>query len=81
MALGEKPFRAKQLQRWIHQFGQAEFENMSDLSKDLRTKLTSHALVQAPSVMGDSTATDGTRKWLLSVGAANGIETGGQSLT
>jgi 23S rRNA (adenine2503-C2)-methyltransferase len=73
--IGEKPFRARQVMRWIHQFGQAEFENMSDLSKDLRTKLLSSALVQAPSVMADSTATDGTRKWLLSVGAANGIET------
>ncbi len=73
--IGEKPFRARQVMRWIHQFGQAEFENMSDLSKDLRTKLISSALVQAPSVMADSTAIDGTRKWLLSVGAANGIET------
>ena len=73
--IGEKPFRARQVMRWIHQFGQAEFENMSDLSKDLRTKLISSALVRAPSVMADSTATDGTRKWLLSVGAANGIET------
>jgi 23S rRNA (adenine2503-C2)-methyltransferase len=73
--IGEKPFRARQVMRWIHQFGQAEFENMSDLSKDLRTKLISSALVQAPSVVADSTATDGTRKWLLSVGAANGIET------
>ena len=73
--IGEKPFRARQVMRWIHQFGQAEFENMSDLSKDLRTKLISSALVRAPSVVADSTATDGTRKWLLSVGAANGIET------
>ena len=73
--IGEKPFRARQVLRWIHQFGQAEFENMSDLSKDLRTKLIASALVQAPSVMADSTASDGTRKWLLSVGAANGIET------
>jgi 23S rRNA (adenine2503-C2)-methyltransferase len=48
---------------------------MSDLSKDLRAKLVSSAIVQAPSVMADSTAADGTRKWLLSVGAANGIET------
>ena len=73
--IGEKPFRARQVMRWIHQFGQAEFENMSDLSKDLRTKLISSASVQAPSVMADTTATDGTRKWLLAVGAANGIET------
>ena len=73
--IGEKPFRARQVMRWIHQFGQSEFDSMSDLSKDLRAKLVSGAMVQAPAVMADSTATDGTRKWLLSVGAANGIET------
>ena len=73
--IGEKPFRARQVMRWIHQFGQSAFEDMSDLSKDLRAKLVVSAIVQAPSVMADSTATDGTRKWLLSVGAANGIET------
>lgn len=74
--IGEKPFRARQVMRWIHRFGQAEVESMSDLSKDLRAKLVAAgALVQAPSVMTDSTAFDGTRKWLLGVGAANGIET------
>jgi 23S rRNA (adenine2503-C2)-methyltransferase len=73
--IGEKPFRARQVMRWIHQFGQSDIEGMSDLSKSLRAKLVSGATVQAPSVMADSTAMDGTRKWLLSVGAANGIET------
>ena len=73
--IGEKPFRARQVMRWIHQFGQSEFESMSDLSKGLRAKLVAGATVQAPSVMSDSTAADGTRKWLLSVGSANGIET------
>ena len=73
--IGEKPFHARQVMRWIHQFGQSEFDRMSDLSKDLRAKLVSGAMVQAPSVMTDSTAIDGTRKWLLAVGAANGIET------
>ena len=73
--IGEKAFRARQVMRWIHQFGQSEFAAMSDLSKDLRAKLIAGAMVQAPSVMADWTAIDGTRKWLLSVGAANGIET------
>ncbi len=73
--IGEKPFRARQVMRWIHQFGHAEFESMSDLPKDLRSKLVRGAMVQSPSVVTDSTAIDGTRKWLLSVGAANGIET------
>ena len=46
--IGEKPFRARQVMRWIHQFGQSEFESMSDLSKGLRAKLVSGATVQAP---------------------------------
>jgi len=73
--LGEKPFRARQLLRWIHHFGESDFERMSDLAKTLRTKLAEHAVVEVPAVLADSTASDGTRKWLLSVGAGNGIET------
>jgi 23S rRNA (adenine2503-C2)-methyltransferase len=61
--------------RWIHQFGEAEFGRMSDLAKELRAKLDGCAVVEPPSVMSESTATDGTRKWLLSVGTGNGIET------
>ena len=48
---------------------------MSDLAKDLRAKLDGCAVVEPPPVMSESTATDGTRKWLLSVGTGNGIET------
>ncbi|HEY5929051.1 MAG TPA: 23S rRNA (adenine(2503)-C(2))-methyltransferase RlmN [Burkholderiales bacterium] len=73
--IGEKPFRARQVMRWIHQYGEADFAAMSDLSKGLRGKLVETATVTAPQVLADSTAADGTRKWLLSVGAANGIET------
>ncbi|HVY07527.1 MAG TPA: 23S rRNA (adenine(2503)-C(2))-methyltransferase RlmN [Burkholderiales bacterium] len=72
--IGEKPFRAKQVMKWIHRFGHADFDGMSDLSKGLREKLAVAARVQAPGVMADSTAADGTRKWLLSVGTLNGIE-------
>jgi 23S rRNA (adenine2503-C2)-methyltransferase len=73
--IGEKPFRARQVMRWIHRFGEADFERMSDLAKDLRANLAGCAVVEPPSVMSDTTATDGTRKWLLSVGTGNGIET------
>ncbi|HEY4540836.1 MAG TPA: 23S rRNA (adenine(2503)-C(2))-methyltransferase RlmN [Noviherbaspirillum sp.] len=73
--LGEKPFRAKQLQRWIHQFGVADFDAMSDLAKSLREKLKSRAQVVAPSIISDHTSTDGTRKWLLDVGQGNAVET------
>lgn len=72
--IGEKPFRAKQLLRWIHQFGKADFAEMSDLAKVLREKLSVVAVIEAPKVMRDHVAADGTRKWLLSVGTGNGIE-------
>ncbi|MDO9193856.1 MAG: 23S rRNA (adenine(2503)-C(2))-methyltransferase RlmN [Undibacterium sp.] len=73
--LGEKPFRAKQLQRWIHQFGASNFEEMSDLAKSLRDKLSIRAFIAAPAVISDHISLDGTRKWLLDVGQGNAIET------
>ena len=73
--LGEKPFRARQLMRWIHQFGVDDFEAMTDLSKASREVMKRVASVSAPAVARDTTAADGTRKWLLDVGAGNAIET------
>ena len=73
--LGEKPFRAKQLQRWIHQFGASDFESMTDLAKSLRDKLATRAIIAAPAVISDHTSSDGTRKWLVDVGQGNAVET------
>ena len=73
--LGEKPFRAKQLQRWIHQFGASNFDEMTDLAKSLREKLSGRAFIAAPAVVSDHISSDGTRKWLLDVGQGNAIET------
>jgi 23S rRNA (adenine2503-C2)-methyltransferase len=74
-SLGEKPFRARQLARWIHRRGAADFSAMSDLAKSLRGKLEGVAQISAPPVIRDSASTDGTRKWLLDVGQGNAIET------
>jgi 23S rRNA (adenine2503-C2)-methyltransferase len=73
--LGEKPFRAKQLQRWIHQFGVSNFDDMTDLAKSLREKLKTRATVTAPGIISDHTSSDGTRKWLVDVGNGNAVET------
>lgn len=73
--LGEKPFRARQLQRWVHQFGVSDFDAMTDLAKSLRDKLKIHACVTVPSIISDHTSTDGTRKWLIDVGNGNAVET------
>jgi len=71
---GEKPFRARQVLQWIHQRGESDFARMSDLAKALREKLASVARVDAPVIVGDTTAEDGTRKWLLKVDDANAVE-------
>jgi len=73
-SLGEKPFRARQVLRWVHQSGEGDFARMSDLAKDLRAKLGHAARIEAPRIVGDSIAADGTRKWLLKVDGANAVD-------
>ena len=75
VSLGEKPYRAKQLLRWIHQTGADDFGAMTDIAKSLREHLAETATICAPAVRRDTTAGDGTRKWLLDVGTGNAIET------
>jgi 23S rRNA (adenine2503-C2)-methyltransferase len=72
--LGEKPFRARQLLRWIHQAGVDDFSAMTDMAKPLRERLAQSATIAVPRVLRDTTAADGTRKWLLDVGTGNAIE-------
>ena len=72
---GEKPFRAKQVFRWIHQRGVADFDAMTDLAKSLREKLKGIAEVKPPAILSEHRSADGTVKWLFDVGVGNGIET------
>jgi len=72
---GQKPFRARQLLRWIHQRGVADFDAMTDLAQDFRRVLAERACIEAPAVLADHESADGTRKWLLDVGSGNAVET------
>ncbi|MEY3419537.1 MAG: Dual-specificity methyltransferase RlmN, partial [Pseudomonadota bacterium] len=72
--LNEKPFRAKQLMQWIHQRGVSDINDMSDLAKSFRATLLDKAQVLSLPVIKDEHAADGTRKWLLDVGAGNAVE-------
>jgi 23S rRNA (adenine2503-C2)-methyltransferase len=72
--LDEKPFRAKQLMRWIHQRGVSDVDQMSDLAKTFRTQLQDLVEIKSLPVISDQTASDGTRKWLLDVGEGNAVE-------
>jgi len=71
---GEKPFRARQVLRWIYKAGESDFDAMSDLAVSLREKLKQIACVQTPSVVREELSDDGTRKWLLDMGTGNAVE-------
>lgn len=73
--VGEKPFRARQVLRWVHKSGEADFDAMSDLALALRDRLKETAFIAAPKVMREELSEDGTRKWLLDVGTGNAVET------
>ncbi|MCJ9710703.1 23S rRNA (adenine(2503)-C(2))-methyltransferase RlmN, partial [Bordetella hinzii] len=72
---GGKPFRARQLQRWIHQRGVDSFDAMTDLARDFRAQLAQRCVIEALRVNIEQRSTDGTRKWLFDVGQGNAIET------
>lgn len=74
-SMGEKPFRAKQVMRWMHHFGVHDVEQMTDIAKALREKLKAQAEIVLPTVQLEKVSDDGTRKWLIGADAANSIET------
>jgi 23S rRNA (adenine2503-C2)-methyltransferase len=63
--LGEKPFRARQLLQWIHQYRVTDFAEMTNLSKALRQKLSESAEITLPEVLHEHLSSDGTRKWIV----------------
>jgi 23S rRNA (adenine2503-C2)-methyltransferase len=73
-ALGEKPFRATQLFRWVHRQGEADFSAMTDLAKSLREALPGRALVAPLPVLSEQLAGDGCVKWLFDVGRGDAVE-------
>jgi len=72
---GEKSFRASQVLQWIHQYGVERFEDMTNLSKALRERLSEEAEIRAPEIAADQVAADGVRKWLLRLADGNCVET------
>ena len=71
---GEKPFRARQVARWVHQRFAHDVDAMTDLAKSLRASLEGEVEIRAPRVLRDTIANDGTRKWLLDAGQGNAVE-------
>ncbi len=71
---GEKSFRARQVSHWVHQRFTDDVSGMTDLAKPLRDRVAADAWIKGPQVLRDSTASDGTRKWLLDAGNGNAVE-------
>lgn len=72
--LGEKPFRAVQIMKWIHQRGVLDFDAMTDISKSLREKLRDCAEVRPPEIVDEFVSSDGSRKWIVAVNSGSRVE-------
>jgi 23S rRNA (adenine2503-C2)-methyltransferase len=73
-AWGEKPFRARQLMQWVYQRGVLDFAEMTDISRGLRERLAEQCDLELPRIETEQRSADGTIKWLLNMGASQGIE-------
>lgn len=72
--MGEKPFRANQVLKWIHQAGVSDLDQMTNLSKTLRAKLQDVVCIESPEIKHEQISQDGTRKWLLEIDGGNSVE-------
>lgn len=72
--LNEKPFRAGQVMKWIHQRGVTDIDLMSDLSKSLRQKLCNIAEIKLPHILEEFSSSDGSRKWIVDVASGSQVE-------
>ena len=73
-SLKEKPYRARQMLKWVHQHKCLDFEAMTDMSRSLRSTLAREATLALPEVIEDQLSADGTRKWLVRVDSGNAVE-------
>ena len=73
--LGEKAFRARQVYQWMHEKLASGYDEMSNLSKDLRQKLQrEEEIVKLNIVQVQESAIDGTRKYLFELPDGNVVE-------
>jgi 23S rRNA (adenine2503-C2)-methyltransferase len=76
--MGEKPFRARQLMKWLYKRAESDFDQMTDLAKSFRERLKEVAEVRTPEIRMTQVSADGTRKWLLSMASLRGDSAEGE---
>ncbi|KZY98529.1 23S rRNA (adenine(2503)-C(2))-methyltransferase RlmN [Thalassolituus sp.] len=75
LSIGEKKFRAQQMLKWIHQYGESDFEKMTNMGKALRAKLAEVSEIVLPEVVYEDFSKDGTRKWVMRMPGGSAVET------
>jgi len=75
VSMGEKPFRATQILKWLYHEQVVDFDEMTNLSKALRVNLKEHCTIEAPEIITEQIASDGTRKWVIQMDCDNRVET------
>lgn len=73
--IGEKPFRADQLMKWIYHFGVSDFDEMNNINKAMRAKLKARCEIVAPEISTFQKSSDGTIKFAINVGNGQEVET------
>ncbi len=74
-SIGEKPFRAEQVLKWVYHQGVTDFDQMTNLGLALRLRLSGLAVIEPPRVLSEQLSVDGTTKWLIGFGGGNAVET------
>lgn len=74
VGIGEKPFRAEQVMKWIHQRGVLDLDAMTDISKSLRERLQQTTCIELPRIVQEFASEDGSRKWIVQVASGSSVE-------
>ncbi|MDH4019526.1 MAG: 23S rRNA (adenine(2503)-C(2))-methyltransferase RlmN [Xanthomonadales bacterium] len=74
-SIGEKPFRAQQILKWVYHHSETDFSVMTDLGIALREKLNLIAEIKLPEILREQRSADGTVKWLIGFHGGNAVET------
>jgi 23S rRNA (adenine2503-C2)-methyltransferase len=74
-AIGEKPFRAKQIWHWIYHQGETDFAKMTTIAGPMQAKLAERFVVDRPSIAMEQTSGDATRKWVFRFRDGQQVET------
>jgi 23S rRNA (adenine2503-C2)-methyltransferase len=74
-SIGEKPFRAQQVLKWVFHHAETDIGAMTDLGIALRKKLELIAEIRLPEILREQRSNDGTVKWLIGFQGGNAVET------